>query len=112
LAGEHAVSVEEGELVVRLTYQPDEDLAEHLRSEALEGWTRTTSITFITTRSGSTSGALAVLHRFEHPVRHDDDYWNMEEAEMQRRHILFPEEDGDSYVGSMLDVVGAGGAAR
>jgi hypothetical protein len=31
--------------------------------------------------------------------------WNMEKAEMQRRHILFQEEDGDSYVGSMLDVV-------
>ncbi len=37
--------------------------------------------------------------------------WNMEKAEMQRRHVLFQEEDKDSYVRSMLEAAGAGGAA-
>ncbi len=32
--------------------------------------------------------------------------------EMQKRHILFQEEDRESYVRSMLEMVGAGGAAR
>jgi hypothetical protein len=32
--------------------------------------------------------------------------WNMEKAEMQKRHILFQEEDKDSYVRSMLETVG------
>ena len=32
--------------------------------------------------------------------------WNMEKAEMQKRHILFQEEDRDSYVRSMLEVAG------
>jgi hypothetical protein len=35
-------------------------------------------------------------------------FWNMEKAEMQRRHVLFQEEDKDSYVRSMLEVAGAG----
>jgi hypothetical protein len=30
--------------------------------------------------------------------------WNMEKSEMRKRHVLFQEEDRDSYVGSMLDV--------
>jgi hypothetical protein len=38
--------------------------------------------------------------------------WNMEKSEMQRRHVIFQEEDRDSYVRSMLDVAGAGGAAQ
>jgi hypothetical protein len=38
--------------------------------------------------------------------------WNMEKGEMQKRHVLFQEEDRDSYVRSMLEVAGAGGAAR
>jgi len=38
--------------------------------------------------------------------------WGMEKSEMQKRHVLFQEEDRDSYVGSMLDVAGTGGAAR
>jgi len=38
--------------------------------------------------------------------------WNMEKHEMQKRHVLFQEEDRDSYVRSTLDVAGAGGAAR
>jgi hypothetical protein len=38
--------------------------------------------------------------------------WNMEKSEMQKPHVLFQEEDRDSYVRSMLDVAGAGGAAR
>lgn len=38
--------------------------------------------------------------------------WSMEKSEMQKRHVLFQEEDRDSYVRSMLDVAGAGGAAR
>jgi hypothetical protein len=38
--------------------------------------------------------------------------WNMEKSEMQKRHVLFQEEDRDSYVRSMLDVTGAGGAAQ
>ena len=29
--------------------------------------------------------------------------WNMEKSEMQRRHILFQEEDRYSYVETMLD---------
>lgn len=36
--------------------------------------------------------------------------WNMEKSEMQRRHVLFQEEDRDSYVQSMLDVAVAWGA--
>ena len=35
--------------------------------------------------------------------------WNMEKGEMQKRHVLFQEEDRDSYVRSMLEVAGAGG---
>ncbi len=31
--------------------------------------------------------------------------WRMEKSEMQKRHVLFQEEDSDSYVRSMLDVV-------
>jgi len=38
--------------------------------------------------------------------------WNMEKSEMQRRHILFQEEDSDSYIRSMIDAACAGGAAR
>ena len=38
--------------------------------------------------------------------------WNMEKSEMQKRHVLFQEEDRDSYVGSMLKVAGAGDVAR
>ena len=38
--------------------------------------------------------------------------WNMEKTEMQKRHILFQEEDKDSYVRSMLEAAGAGGGAR
>lgn len=34
-------------------------------------------------------------------------HWNMEKVEMQKRHILFQNEDRDSYVGRMLEVVGA-----
>jgi len=37
--------------------------------------------------------------------------WNMEKREMQKRHVLFQEEDKDSYVRSMLEVAGGGGAA-
>jgi hypothetical protein len=29
--------------------------------------------------------------------------WKMEKSEMQRRHVLFQEEDRDSYVRTMLD---------
>ena len=29
--------------------------------------------------------------------------WNMEKSEMQKRHVLFQEEDKDSYVGKMLN---------
>ena len=28
--------------------------------------------------------------------------WGMEKSEMQRRHVLFQEEDKDSYVGRLL----------
>ena len=28
--------------------------------------------------------------------------WRMEKSEMQKRHVLFQEEDKDSYVGTML----------
>lgn len=38
--------------------------------------------------------------------------WRKEKSEMQKRNVLFQEEDRDSYVQSMLDVAGAGGAAR
>lgn len=38
--------------------------------------------------------------------------WNMEKSEMQKRHILFQEEDRDSYVRSMLNVADAWGATR
>jgi hypothetical protein len=38
--------------------------------------------------------------------------WNMEKREMQRRHILFQEEDSDSYIKSMIDAAYAGGVAR
>jgi hypothetical protein len=38
--------------------------------------------------------------------------WNMEKSEMQKRHVLFQEEDRDNYVRSMLDVAVAWGAAR
>ncbi len=31
--------------------------------------------------------------------------WNMDKSEMQKRHVLFQEEDKDSYVKSMLDSV-------
>jgi hypothetical protein len=30
-------------------------------------------------------------------------FWNMEKSEMQKRHVLFQEEDRDSYVRSMLE---------
>ena len=30
--------------------------------------------------------------------------WNMEKSEMQKRHVLFQEEDKDSYVETMLNV--------
>ena len=29
--------------------------------------------------------------------------WRMEKSEMQKRHVLFQEEDKDSYVGTMLN---------
>ena len=29
--------------------------------------------------------------------------WNMEKSEMQKRHVLFQEEDRDSYVAAMLN---------
>jgi hypothetical protein len=32
--------------------------------------------------------------------------WRMEKSEMQKRHILFQEEDRDSYIKSMLDIAG------
>jgi hypothetical protein len=35
--------------------------------------------------------------------------WNLEKGEMQRRHVLFQEEDRDSYVGCMFEMVGADG---
>jgi hypothetical protein len=35
--------------------------------------------------------------------------WNMKKADMQKRHVLFQEEDKDSYVHSMLASVGSGG---
>ena len=35
-------------------------------------------------------------------------HWNMEKPEMQKRNILFQEEDGDSYVRSMLEAAGRG----
>ena len=38
--------------------------------------------------------------------------WGMEKSEMQKRNVLFQEEDRDSYVRSMLDVAGAAAAAR
>lgn len=38
--------------------------------------------------------------------------WGMEKIEMQKRHVVFQEKDKDSYVRSMLDVAGAGGAAQ
>jgi len=38
--------------------------------------------------------------------------WNMEKSEMQKRHVLFQEEDRDSYVRSMLEAAGAGSGAR
>jgi hypothetical protein len=38
--------------------------------------------------------------------------WSMEKAEMQKRHILFQEEDKDTYVRSMLDAVGATAEAQ
>lgn len=34
--------------------------------------------------------------------------WRMEKSEMQKRHILFQEEDRDSYIKSMLDIADAG----
>ena len=37
--------------------------------------------------------------------------WRMEEREMQKRHVLFQVEDKDSYVRTMLEATGAGGAA-
>jgi len=36
--------------------------------------------------------------------------WSMKKSEMAKRHVLFQDEDRDSYVRSMLDVAGAGGA--
>lgn len=33
--------------------------------------------------------------------------WSMKKSEMQKRHVLFQDEDRDSYVGRMLDVAGA-----
>ncbi len=33
--------------------------------------------------------------------------WSMKKSEMQKRHVLFQDEDKDSYVGSMLGVAGA-----
>ena len=36
--------------------------------------------------------------------------WRMEKGEMQKRHVLFQEEDRDSYVRRMLEMAGAGGA--
>ena len=38
--------------------------------------------------------------------------WRMEKSDMQKRHILFQEEDRESYVRSMLEMSGAGDAAR
>ena len=35
-------------------------------------------------------------------------HWNMEKPEMQKRNILFQEEDGDRYVRSMLEAAGRG----
>jgi hypothetical protein len=34
--------------------------------------------------------------------------WNMEKSEMQMRHILFQEEDRESYIKAMLKVVSPG----
>jgi len=36
--------------------------------------------------------------------------WSMEKIDMQKRHILFQEEDREFYIKSMLDVVGSGRA--
>lgn len=35
--------------------------------------------------------------------------WNTDKAEMKKRHILFQEEDKDTYVKSMLELAGAAG---
>jgi hypothetical protein len=37
-------------------------------------------------------------------------FWNMEKSEMQKRHVLFQEEDKDSYVRSLLEGVGPWGS--
>ena len=37
--------------------------------------------------------------------------WNMEKIAMQQRHILFQEEERDSYVQSMLNTVATAGSA-
>ena len=34
-------------------------------------------------------------------------HWNMEKSEMQKRHVVFQEEDKDSYIRSMLEGAGA-----
>jgi hypothetical protein len=36
--------------------------------------------------------------------------WNMEKGEMQKRHVLFQEEDQDSYIKRMIDITYAAGA--
>ncbi len=33
--------------------------------------------------------------------------WSIDKADMQQRHVLFQDEDKDSYVRSMLETVGA-----
>jgi hypothetical protein len=38
--------------------------------------------------------------------------WGMEKAEMQERHIVFQEEDSETYVGSMLETVAGARAPR
>mgnify|MGYP001171486780 CR=1 FL=1 len=38
--------------------------------------------------------------------------WNMEKEEMQKRHVLFQEEDKDSYIKTMIDEAYVAGAAR
>jgi len=36
--------------------------------------------------------------------------WNMEKGEMQKRHVLFQEEDQESYIKRMIDITYAAGA--
>ncbi len=102
-----------------------EDLAEHLRNEALEGLDENNihhfhhaltaqlfNLAQLPTEQGRAPVRLQFFIVSNTPSHTMTMLWNMEKSESQKRHVLFQEEDRDSYVRSMLEAAGAGSGSR